>query len=155
MGTSLPNGKLSLTKQSSSRQPRSQSLFRAANALQRLKAAALHVDLERRTLALDGSSVAIRRRAAAGHRRHSGACRTPLRPWRTALRSTAKVSVMPPECCPPSLRNRVHHGPAQSRTHGRPGTPAEVVLRLLLLKHIRNWSYQVLEREVRANDDVT
>src|SRR5258708_19807051 len=30
-------------------------------------------------------------------------------------------------------------------------TPAEVVLRLLLLKHIRNWSYNVLEREVRAN----
>src|ERR1700693_6258747 len=29
--------------------------------------------------------------------------------------------------------------------------PAEVVLRLLLLKHIRNWSYGVLEREVRAN----
>jgi IS5 family transposase len=39
----------------------------------------------------------------------------------------------------------------QSRTRGRRGTPAEVVLRLLLLKHIRNWSYQVLEREVRAN----
>lgn len=39
----------------------------------------------------------------------------------------------------------------QSRTRGRPGTPAEVVLRLLLLKHMRNWSYQVLEREVRAN----
>jgi transposase, IS5 family len=39
----------------------------------------------------------------------------------------------------------------QSRTRGRPGTPAEVVLRLLLLKHIRNWSYRVLEREVRAN----
>ncbi len=38
-----------------------------------------------------------------------------------------------------------------SRTRGRPGTPAEVVLRLLLLKHIRNWSYHVLEREVRAN----
>ena len=30
-------------------------------------------------------------------------------------------------------------------------TPAEVVLRLLLLKHVRNWSYEVLEREVRAN----
>ena len=27
----------------------------------------------------------------------------------------------------------------------------EVVLRLLVLKHIRNWSYAVLEREVRAN----
>jgi transposase, IS5 family len=39
----------------------------------------------------------------------------------------------------------------QSRTRGRPGTPAEVVLRLLLLKHIRNWSYGVLEREVRSN----
>ena len=39
----------------------------------------------------------------------------------------------------------------QSRTRGRPGTPAEVVLRLLVLKHMRNWSYEVLEREVRAN----
>jgi IS5 family transposase len=39
----------------------------------------------------------------------------------------------------------------KSRTRGRPGTPADVVLRLLLLKHIRNWSYGVLEREVRAN----
>lgn len=39
----------------------------------------------------------------------------------------------------------------QSRTRGRPATPAEVVLRLLLLKHMRNWSYRVLEREVRAN----
>ena len=26
-----------------------------------------------------------------------------------------------------------------------------MVLRLLILKHIRNWSYAVLEREVRAN----
>ena len=39
----------------------------------------------------------------------------------------------------------------QSRTRGRPATPAEVVLRLLLLKHMRNWSYATLEREVRAN----
>jgi transposase, IS5 family len=39
----------------------------------------------------------------------------------------------------------------KSRTRGRRGTPADVVLRLLLLKHVRNWSYQVLEREVRAN----
>jgi IS5 family transposase len=39
----------------------------------------------------------------------------------------------------------------KSRTRGRPGAPAEVVLRLLLLKHIRNWSYGALEREVRAN----
>jgi len=39
----------------------------------------------------------------------------------------------------------------QSRRRGRPGFPAEVVLRLLILKHIRNWSYAILEREVRAN----
>jgi IS5 family transposase len=39
----------------------------------------------------------------------------------------------------------------KSRTRGRRGTTAEVVLRLLLLKHVRNWSYEVVEREVRAN----
>ena len=39
----------------------------------------------------------------------------------------------------------------KSRSRGRRGTPADVVLRLLTLKHIRNWSYQELEREVRAN----
>jgi len=39
----------------------------------------------------------------------------------------------------------------QSRRRGRLQTPAEVVLRLMLLKHVRNWSYEVLEREVRAN----
>ena len=39
----------------------------------------------------------------------------------------------------------------KSRSRGRRGTPAEVVLRLLILKHIRNWSYQALEREGRAN----
>ena len=38
-----------------------------------------------------------------------------------------------------------------SRSRGRRGAPAEVVLRLLVLKHMRNWSYGVLEREVRAN----
>jgi transposase, IS5 family len=40
---------------------------------------------------------------------------------------------------------------ANSMRLGRPGFSAEVVLRLLILKHIRNWSYAVLEREVRAN----
>jgi transposase, IS5 family len=38
-----------------------------------------------------------------------------------------------------------------SRSRGRRGAPAEMVLRLLILKHVRNWSYDVLEREVRAN----
>jgi IS5 family transposase len=35
----------------------------------------------------------------------------------------------------------------KSRTHGRTQTPAEVALRLLILKHVRNWSYDTLERE--------
>jgi IS5 family transposase len=39
----------------------------------------------------------------------------------------------------------------QSRSRGREQTPAEVALRLLLLKHVRNWSYETLEREVKAN----
>jgi IS5 family transposase len=39
----------------------------------------------------------------------------------------------------------------RSKNFGRPGTPAEVVLRLLVLKHARDWSYDTLEREVRAN----
>jgi IS5 family transposase len=39
----------------------------------------------------------------------------------------------------------------KSKSRGRRGAPAEVVLRLLILKHIRNWSYDALEREVRAN----
>jgi transposase, IS5 family len=39
----------------------------------------------------------------------------------------------------------------KSRSRGRRGCPAEMVLRLLILKHVRNWSYDVLEREVRAN----
>jgi IS5 family transposase len=39
----------------------------------------------------------------------------------------------------------------KSRTRGRRGVPAEIVLRMMLLKHIRNWSFQELEREVRPN----
>ena len=39
----------------------------------------------------------------------------------------------------------------KSRSRGRLGAPADMVLRLLILKHVRNWSYGVLEREVRAN----
>jgi transposase, IS5 family len=39
----------------------------------------------------------------------------------------------------------------RSRSRGRFGVPAEIVLRMLVLKHVRNWSYAVLEREVRGN----
>jgi len=38
----------------------------------------------------------------------------------------------------------------QSRKRGRNSTPSEVVLRLMVLKHVRNGSYEVLEREVKV-----
>ncbi len=53
------------------------------------------------------------------------------------------------------LMTTVHEALAKrhpnSRSRGRRATPTEVVLRLLVLKHVRNWSYGALEREVRAN----
>jgi transposase, IS5 family len=39
----------------------------------------------------------------------------------------------------------------KSKTRGRPATTAEVVVRMLLLKHIFNCSYERLTRDVRAN----
>ena len=39
----------------------------------------------------------------------------------------------------------------KSKSRGREGTSAETVMRLMILKHIRNWSYVTLEREVRTN----
>ncbi|PYQ92656.1 MAG: ISNCY family transposase [Acidobacteria bacterium] len=38
-----------------------------------------------------------------------------------------------------------------SRRRGRLGTPAEIVIRILILKHLFDWSYDDLEHEVRAN----
>ena len=39
----------------------------------------------------------------------------------------------------------------RSRTRGRRQTPAEVALRMLIPKHLRNWSDEMVAREVRAN----
>jgi IS5 family transposase len=39
----------------------------------------------------------------------------------------------------------------RSRTFGRRGVPAEIVVWMLLLKHLRNWSFDELEREVSPN----
>jgi len=49
------------------------------------------------------------------------------------------------------VQDALGHRHPQSRTRGRKGTPAEVVLRLFVLKHLQSWSYATLEREVRAN----
>src|ERR1700721_4557503 len=52
-------------------------------------------------------------------------------------------------CCS-SSRKSVPSDARRARL-GRKATPAEVVLRMLLLKHVRDWSYEVLTLEVRAN----
>jgi IS5 family transposase len=39
----------------------------------------------------------------------------------------------------------------QSQCRGRLGTPAAVVLRMLVLKHLRDWSFDECEREVRGS----
>ncbi len=39
----------------------------------------------------------------------------------------------------------------QSRCRGRLGTPAAVVLRMLVLKHLHDWSFDECEREVRGS----
>lgn len=39
----------------------------------------------------------------------------------------------------------------QSRRRGRLGTPATVVLRMLVLKHLHDWSFEECEREVRGH----
>jgi hypothetical protein len=39
----------------------------------------------------------------------------------------------------------------KSKTRGRPGASAEVILRMMLLKHFRDWSVEDLTRELRAN----
>ncbi len=59
--------------------------------------------------------------------------------------------VLSDECIIATVYEALARRHAKSRSRGRLGTPAEVVLRLLVLKHIRNWSYAALEREVRAN----
>jgi len=55
----------------------------------------------------------------------------------------------------PELVNIVHQVQwkrcPQSRTRGRLSTPAEVVLRFMVLQHVPHGSYGVLVREVRAN----
>src|SRR5437870_3945426 len=40
---------------------------------------------------------------------------------------------------------------AQSRRRGRLGTPAAVVLRMLVLKHLHDWTFDECEREVRGS----
>jgi IS5 family transposase len=49
------------------------------------------------------------------------------------------------------IQNELAKRCKKSKTRGRPATPVDVILRMMLLKHVRDWSYEVLSREVRAN----
>ncbi len=70
--------------------------------------------------------------------------------WEPWMRhATIKHWKMTP--CFSSFRKSWPNRCRKSKTRGRKATPAEVVLRMLLLKHVRDWSYEVLSREVRAN----
>src|SRR4030088_1718437 len=60
-------------------------------------------------------------------------------------------AVLADEAIVAAVYEALARGHPKSRIRRRLGAPAEMVLRLLILKHIRNWSYGVLEREVRAN----
>ena len=50
-----------------------------------------------------------------------------------------------------SSRTRSKRAGRRVGVAGGSGTPAEVVIRMLILKHLFDWSYDDLEREVRAN----
>src|SRR5258708_13651145 len=80
----------------------------------------------------------VAQRTSERHRRSVGTMDERSRPT-AGRRSTGRECV---RCTRKRHRN--------SRTHGRTQTPAEVALRLLILKHVRNWSYDTLERKVRA-----
>src|SRR6266566_1829895 len=48
----------------------------------------------------------------------------------------------------PQVRNDFGKRYRQTLVHGRPSTPVEVLLRMLLLKHLFGWSYQETEDRV-------
>src|SRR5690242_10631282 len=81
----------------------------------------------------------VAQRTSEGHRRSVGTLDERSRP--TAGRRSAGGE------CVRCTRKATSEEPDARTTQ----TPAEVALRLLILKHVRNWSYDTLEREVRAN----
>lgn len=50
-----------------------------------------------------------------------------------------------------SVVERLARRRPQSRRRGRPGTPAEVALRMLVLKRLKGWTFDETEREVRRS----
>lgn len=69
--------------------------------------------------------------------------------WDPALRSMDEV--LTDETLVDHVVEALGRRHRRSRQRGRPGTPAVVVLRMLVLKHLFDWSFDECEREVRAN----
>ncbi|MBI1876343.1 MAG: ISNCY family transposase [Acidobacteria bacterium] len=69
--------------------------------------------------------------------------------WPDALRRMDRL--IDDEALAEVVANALERRWPHSRRRGRPGTPADVVLRMLVLKHLYRWSYTELEQEVRAN----
>lgn len=69
--------------------------------------------------------------------------------WDPALRRIDEV--LDDEELVDLVADALEHRRPGSRRKGRPGTPAEVVLRMLVLKHLYDWSFDECEREVRGS----
>ena len=69
--------------------------------------------------------------------------------WETWMRQADRV--LEDEALLEMIQQALMRRCRKSKTRGRKATTAEVILRMLLLKHLRNWSFETLSREVRAN----
>ena len=73
----------------------------------------------------------------------------PTRPTRCSVSSTASSTTI---SSTRSVRADLAPRYPQTLVHGRHSTPAEVILRLLLVKHLYHWSYR--ETEARVADSL-
>ena len=69
--------------------------------------------------------------------------------WDPTLREIDRV--LDDEVLVDRVAEALAHRHAQSQRRGRLGTPAAVVLRMLILKHLSDWSFDECEREVRGS----
>ena len=69
--------------------------------------------------------------------------------WDPALRRIDEV--LEDEALIDQVEEALRRRRPQSGVRGRPGTPVAVVLRMLVLKHLYQWSFEECEREVRGS----
>src|SRR6266705_2357989 len=69
--------------------------------------------------------------------------------WDPALRRIDEV--LEDEALIDQVEEALRRRRPQSGVRGRPGTPAAVALRMLVLKHLYDWSFEECEREVRGS----